>query len=303
MHPKGSRSALPHLAAALAVLLLGASALPGAEDRTAAVTGIIGATDGETRLIREEMRGVQEVRILGIRFLTGTLRKRHVVVAQAGVGKVNAAMITTLVIEHFSPREIIFTGIAGRLNPALKPGDVVVGTNLAYHDLGDYTPEGFVPWGVENPADGKRNPVFFAADPALIAVVERASRLVSLSSPDGSDPAVKPLVVKGIIATGDAFIASQGKRTDIRTRFQADAVEMEGAAGAQICHQNGVPFVAIRGISDNADEHATHAVQPFFETAVRNSACLAMKTVELLAGQEKGMQSPAEDSKTRTQSR
>jgi len=290
------------LVAALAIPLFVASALPGAEDHTVAVTGIIGAMDGEIRLIREEMRNVKEERILGIRFLEGTLRRRHVVVAQTGVGKVNAAMITTLVIEHYRPREIISTGIAGRLNPMLRPGDIVVGTGLVHHDLGDYTQEGFVPWGVKNPADGKRNPVFFAADPALIALVERAARLVSLSSPDGNDSAKKPTVVKGIIATGDAFIASPAKRTDIRKQFRADAVEMEGAAGAQICHQNGVPFVAIRSISDRADEHANHEVQPFFEIAARNSACLAMKTVELLAGQEKDVQSPAENSQTTIQS-
>lgn len=292
MHSKRIGFAIMQLVVALAIPLFAVPALRGAEDHGVAVTGIVGAMDEEIRLIREEMRDAHEERILEIRFLTGTLRGRRVVVAQTGVGKVNAAMITTLVIEHYHPREVRFAGIAGGVNPMLRPGDIVVGTSLVYHDLGDCTREGFIPWSVRNPSDGTRNPISFAADPTLIAAVDRASQLISLSPSGGEDAAGKPRVVKGIIATGDAFIASPVRRSEIRKQFHADAVEMEGAAGAQICHQNKVSFVAIRSISDSADGHANHDMQPFLEIAARNSACLTMKTVELLAEKEKGRQSP-----------
>lgn len=259
-----------------------ASALPGLEDRHAPVTCIIGAMAGEIMPIRCEMRDAAETRILGISFTSGTLRGRRVVVAESGVGKVNAAMTTTLAVEHFHPREIIFTGTAGRLNPGLMPGDVVVGARMAYHDLGESARGGFIASGVRNPADGTRNPVFFDADPSLVDAVERASRLVELSSPPGGAPGRKPVVVKGIIATGDAFISSAARAAEIRKQFCADVVEMEGAAGAQICRQNGIPFVAIRAISDTPGEHATLAQQPYSETACRSAAALAVKTVELL---------------------
>lgn len=257
-------------------------ALPGPGDRPAPVTCIIGAMAEEIRPIRAELRGAVETQILGISFTSGTLRGRRVVVAESGVGKVNAAMTATLAVEHFHPREIIFTGTAGRLSPTLMPGDVVVGTRMVQHDLGWSAPGGFIPAGVINPADGKRNPVFFDADPSLVDAVERASRLVELSPPAGGAPGRNPVVVKGTIATGDTFISSAARGAEIRKQFAADVVEMEGGAGAQICRQSGVPFVAIRAVSDTPGGHTTLALQPYSETACRNAAALAMKAVEIL---------------------
>jgi adenosylhomocysteine nucleosidase len=290
------------IVAALAIPLFAVSALLAAEDQRVAMTGILGALDEEVQMIRQEMSNSKEVRMLGRRFLVGTLRGRPVVLAQTGVGKVNAATITALVLERFRPREVIFTGIAGGLNPTLRPGDIVVGTKLVQHDLGSYTPEGFVPRTWANPVDGKTNPLFFASEPYLIAMVERASRLVSLDSFDDNGVVRKPTIVKGIIATGDAFIASEAKKHDIRKQSQADAVEMEGAAVAQVCYQAGVPLVVIRSLSDSADNHATHDVQRFVGIAAQNSASLVMKTVELLAEQKVDVQSPPAESKTTTQS-
>ena len=277
--------------AAMAIVLFTASTILGAENRASTVTGIISAMDEENRSIRAEMTNSKEENILGIHFMVGNLRGRPVVVVQTGIGKANAAMITTLVIEHFKPREIIFSGIAGGLNPALKPGDIVVGTNMVYHDIGNYTPQGLVPESVKNPVDGKQNPLYFAADPRLIDVIEQASKLVTLSSPFGKDSIRKPTVVTGIIATGDTFIASPAKSREIRKNFNADAVEMEGSVVAQICYQTSMPFVVIRSISDSADEEAARDLQRFYGTVARNSESLVLKTVELLAGQDKATQS------------
>lgn len=268
--------------AAAAAALLPARGLPGQEGRTPPVVCIIGAMAGEIRPIREEMRDAVERRIMGIVFYDGRLRGARVVVAESGVGKVNAAMATTLAIEHFHPRGVIFTGTAGGLNPALRPGDVVVGTRLVHHDLGDCTPAGFLPWGTKNPVDGKRNPVFFDADPSLVAAVEMASRPAGPSPPDAPAPGGGPAVVKGVIATGDAFIRSAARGAEIRKQFGADAVEMEGAACAQICRQHGVPFVAIRAVSDNPGWRAAFSAQPFFNKAAANSAALVIRTVEVL---------------------
>ena len=81
--------------------------------------------------------------VQGVRFTTGSLKDRRVVLTHSGMGKVNAAMAATLLVEQFQPTHVLFTGIAGGLNPDLRPGDVVIGAKTAYHDYGEWTPEGF----------------------------------------------------------------------------------------------------------------------------------------------------------------
>jgi adenosylhomocysteine nucleosidase len=216
-----------------------------------------------------------------------------VVVAQTGIGKVNAAMTTALLLDHFHPAQVVFTGIAGALNPDLHPGDVVIGERLAQHDLGLLTAAGMTRQGVRNPVDGTENPVFFAADSALVQLaVSAGQQAASLPIPTGQGerlPAIRP----GTIATGDVFVASSAGKQSLRDGLQADAVEMEGAAVAQICYQQRVPFVVVRSISDSADETAETDLQRFYRSAAANSARLVIDLVTRLAASG----SPAEAGK------
>jgi adenosylhomocysteine nucleosidase len=119
--------------------------------------------------------------IQAIRFTTGSLKDRRVVLAHSGIGKVNAATAATLLVEQFQPTHVLFTGIAGGLNPDLRPGDVVIGAKTAYHDYGEWTPEGF---RVERTVDrftGKLNPLFFPADAGLLAVAKKAASDLKLA--------------------------------------------------------------------------------------------------------------------------
>jgi adenosylhomocysteine nucleosidase len=247
-------------------------------------TAVVGAFDEEISLILGQVEVAEVQEVLGIRFTVGRLHGRDVVVVESGVGKVNAAMTSALLIDHFRPDEVIFTGIAGALGDSLLPGDIVVGDRTVQHDLVVLQAEQRERFGVRNPRDGARNPVFFAADPHLLETAVEASGQVRLAEVGTSRGTRTPSVVVGIIATGDAFVASRAVKAELHAELGAVAVEMEGAAVAQVCHQHQVPCIVIRSISDEADENADRDLEEFYRTAAANSATLVLQMVQLIAG-------------------
>lgn len=216
--------------------------------------------------------------MLGLPCTTGTLHGRPVVVAVTGVGKVNAAMATALLVERFSPRAVVFTGVAGALGPGLEPGDVVVAEALVQHDLVNHTEEGAVPRTVRSPLSGEDNPVAIAAPPALLALARETAATVRLE-PAAARPPRPPRVAFGTIATGDSFVGSHAKKAELRDGRGAIAVEMEGAAVAQVCHQLGVPFLVVRGLSDGAGRGARDEARRNLAVAADNAARVALAVV------------------------
>jgi adenosylhomocysteine nucleosidase len=243
---------------------------------------VLGAFGQEVTLIEESLIDARAEQIEGITFTSGRLAGRRVVVGWTGVGKVNAAMTATLLIEHFKPGKVIFTGIAGAVDPKLEPGDIVIAERTAYHDMGTLGPEGLEPGGVKNRLTGEPNPVYFPADPQLLAAAREAAEQVTFGPVSRTAGSRRPRVVLGTIVTGDAFIASKQKSAELRARFGADAVEMEGAAVAQVCFQRGIGCLVIRSVSDKADEDAVTDKQMFYATAARNSAALVAQIIDLL---------------------
>src|SRR5437016_12474653 len=138
---------------------------------TTRVIGIIRPMTLEIATLGQELTDKTEMTVQGIRFTAGSLKDRRVVLTRSGMGKVNAAMAATLLVEQFQPTHVLFTGIAGGLNPDLRPGDVVIGAETAYHDYGEWTSEGFRVGRTVAPFTGKPNPLFFPADAGLLAVV------------------------------------------------------------------------------------------------------------------------------------
>ena len=246
------------------------------------VTAILGAFEQEIILLEDELTDKQEKIIEGIRFVSGKLSGKNVVIAFTGIGKVNAAMTTTLLIEHFKPDKVIFTGIAGAVNQQLQPGDIVIAEKTAHHDMGTLWPEGLFHKGVKNRLNGWENPVFFEADEQLLKLAECAAQQVKFSSIRIISGQRSPKVVKGVVVTGDSFIASADKSTELRKKLNADAVEMEGAAVAQLCFQRGIGFLVIRSISDNADEGAVLDKQTFYILAAKNSSSLVIEMLSLI---------------------
>lgn len=259
----------------------GATAVPA--EPAQGVTAILGALGEEVQAIQDQMQDAKPQTFLGIPMTVGTLAGRPVVVARSGAGKVNAAMTVTLVLDHFHPAEVVFCGVAGGVNPKLRPGDIVISEKLAQHDLGDLLPEGFKPNGMANPVTGQHNPVWFPADARLVALAKEAAARVTLPPAPDKNGTRTPQVIAGAIVTGDLFVAAPAKTAELRERFQADAVEMEGAAVAQVCYEQGVPFVAIRTLSDSADAEAQVDFAQYCALAARNSALLMHKLAEMLA--------------------
>ena len=240
------------------------------------VLGILGAMTIEVEELQKQMTDQNERTVRGVRFVTGTLNGRRVVLAHSGIGGVNAGVATALMWEHFEPARVLFTGIAGGLNPDLGPCDIVIGRQTAHHDFGELGAKEFRPFPTVSPIDGKANPLFFPADAGLLAAAEKAGKGLELAEVNTLKGARVPRVVTGVIVTGNQFVASPAKREELRRTLKADATEMEGAAVAQVCWQYRVPCLVVRSLSDDAGEQAAAAYERFQQTAARNSARLVV---------------------------
>jgi adenosylhomocysteine nucleosidase len=243
------------------------------------VIAILGAMAVEVETLGQELTDKKDHTVQGVRFTTGSLKNRRVVLAHSGIGKVNAAMAATLLVQQFQPTHVLFTGVAGGVNPALLPGDVVIGAKTAYYDYGEYTPEGFRVSQTVDPFTGKRNPLFFAADTGLLGIAEKAAADLKLAPVKTGKGERTPRVVTGVIVTGDAFVASPANKDALCREFKADATEMEGAAVAQLCGQWSVPCLILRSLSDDAGAKAKEDEPHFEKTAAQNSALLVTAIV------------------------
>lgn len=237
-------------------VVLGAILILGTVTAYGKTIAVIGAMDEEISLLKAEMKGVKEKKIGGIKYYKGKLEGKNIVLLKTGVGKVNAAVGADTVIREFDADEIIFTGVAGAVNENLNVADVVISKDLVQHDV-DLTAFGY-PLGLMS---GEKE-IGFKADPKLINIAEKSAIKVL-----GKDK-----VSIGRIVTGDQFIANKDKVKFLRDEFQADAVEMEGAAVAQVATLYDVPFVVLRALSDKADGSADVTYQEFVQEAANNSA-------------------------------
>jgi len=239
-------------------------------------TAILGAFPPEMTILQQRLREKRDTVIQQVRFTLGLLNGRRVVLAQTGMGKVNAAMATTLVLEHFKPHELLFSGIAGGVDPQLSPGDLVIGTAVAYHDYGTLTPDSLQVRATRNPFTLVDNPIYFSCDSVLVQMAQAVSRSLHFEKIHEAGADRLPLIVAGIIVTGDVFVASTPATEKFHRQQHAEATEMEGAAIGQLCWQQGVPFLVIRSLSDNANSHAAADVRAFYQVAADNSASLVI---------------------------
>ncbi len=257
----------------------GPSASPSEPTPVAPVLAVLGAMVPEVTLLQNMLTAPQTRRIEGIEFVSGRIGAHPVVLAWTGVGKVNAAMTATLLLEHFRPARVLFTGIAGGVDPNLEPGDIVIAKQTAYHDMGTLSSDGIDYGGVKSRLTGEPNPVFFPADPGLLTAARQAAQGMTFDAVGLQTGERPPKVVVGTVVTGDVFVASKEKGAELAQKLGACAVEMEGAAVAQICYQRGVGCLVVRSISDKADRSAVMDKQLFYTKAAKNSAGLVVKIV------------------------
>ncbi|MGC4013878.1 MAG: 5'-methylthioadenosine/adenosylhomocysteine nucleosidase [Luteolibacter sp.] len=240
------------------------------------VTAILGAFPAEVNILHDQIMQKKDTVIQRVRFTLGILNGRRVVLASTGMGKVNAAMTTTLALEHFKPQQLLFTGIAGGVDPHLQPGDLVIGTSVAYHDYGTLTPDSLELRPTRNPFTLQDNPLNYICDSGLVRMAFACSQTIHWEKIADGAGGRMPSVVKGVIVTGDVFVASATATERFRKSQYAAATEMEGAAVGQICWQQQVPFIVIRSLSDNANSHAAADVRAFYQVAANNSAALVV---------------------------
>lgn len=223
--------------------------------------------------------------VAGMRFHTGRLDGRPVVLAQAGMGKVNAAIATTLLIERFGARLVVFSGIAGGLDPALAIGDVVIADHVVQHDAGHHGPDGFVAYQAGHlPFFNPTEQLGLAADVSMIRTVraELAELVLAPLSRAAGGSDLPPRLTVGRVLTGDQFVNSEVLRERLFTQFGALAVEMEGAAMAQACSAFGVRWLVIRALSDLAGHESHFDIHVFAEEVARSSALILRRLLPVL---------------------
>ncbi len=221
------------------------------------MTGIIGAMKIEVETIKALMENKQSEVISGVEYIRGTLHGKEIVIAVCGIGKVAAAMCTQTMILKYAPERIINTGVGGSLSEKLAIGDIAVAESLVQHDM-DTSPLGD-PVGLISGI----NVINMPCDERVVETL-----ISGISKIDG----VKAL--KGVIASGDQFIADPAKKDFIKSNFDAIVCEMEGASIAQVCYTNGVPFGVVRAVSDCADGSSHMDYGEFLPIAAANAAKL-----------------------------
>ena len=244
------------LSAMLLVLVIGGCSNAG--ETTSEKVGIIGAMEEEVTSLKEELTDSKTTTIAGMEFFEGKLEGDDVVVAQCGMGKVNAGICANTLINNFGCTKIINTGVAGSLDNQIDIGDIVIATDAVQHD---FTVEAIGFAKGEIPYTG------LYAFPADEAMRKEAVGAVSASAPEVN-------VFEGRVCSGDQFISSKEQRDKIISDFGGICCEMEGGAIAQACYLNENPYVIIRAISDKADESEKMNYEEFKEEAARNCAAI-----------------------------
>lgn len=225
--------------------------------------GIIGAMENEVAILKNLMSDVDIVHIASMDFYYGKLHGKETVIVQSGIGKVNAAICTQILIDNFHVTGIINTGVAGSLRNEINIGDIVISTDAVEHDMN------VMPLGYERGVIPGMESSIFKADEALIELTKNCCK-----------ESVDVKVFEGRIVSGDIFISDKDIKDKLIQKFDGYCTEMEGGAIAHCAYMNKVPFVVIRSISDKADNSAQMDYPEFEQMAIENSVKLIVDIVE-----------------------
>ncbi len=227
---------------------------------------IIGAMDIEISNFKSMMSDVEEVEVAGITYYKGILCDKEVLLLKSGIGKVNAAISTTIAIEKFGAKKIIFTGVAGGANPEYNIGDIVISKDLIEHDFDTSDLDGDELTILVKGYDKN----YYPADEFLVNLAKISANSVITEN----------AVYIDTIATGDQFVGQNDKVKAIHNKFNAGAIEMEGASVAHVALMYKVPFVIIRSLSDKADSDALVDFPKFVSKAAENSTKIVVEMLK-----------------------
>lgn len=231
--------------------------------------GIIGAMDNEINFLIKKLEN-QVCRSYGdLKFISGNFQDKTAVIVKSGIGKVNAARCTQLLIDRYNPTAIINTGIAGGIGQGLSVGDFIIGTECIQHDF-DVTAFGHSK-GYMCTGEADTQPTIYKSNENLVHILSVAAQKVINSNS----------VLRGRIATGDIFVSNLHAKKELNKMFNAVAAEMECCAIAQTAYYANIPFVAARTISDLADGTAAKSFEKFENKAADNSAKIVLDFISL----------------------
>jgi len=222
---------------------------------------IMGAMPEEIEPLLKKVENVKKIEYANNSYYEATYKGKELVIAYSKIGKVFSSLTAATLLEKFGCTKLLFSGVAGAINPVLKIGDLIIADKLCQHDLDisifghDF---GFVPEGAK----------FIETDKALREIAKEVAAQNELS------------LIEGTIATGDQFVASNERKAFITKHFQADALEMEGASVAVVCDALNVPFFVLRAISDTANDDAGMDFDEFMVGSAIISANFILDMVE-----------------------
>lgn len=227
--------------------------------------GIIGAMEQEVEILRAAIEHPTVQTIANCEFVSGKLGAHEVILVKSGIGKVNAALSTAILLQQFAPEIVLNTGSAGGFKKGLAVGTVVISDEVIHHDV-DATVFGYAIGQV----------------PQMPATYQSDQKLIELSKQAVNEIGQHAYEV-GQIATGDSFMSDPIRVNRVKEQFpKMIAAEMEAAAIAQVCHQFGIRFVVIRALSDIAGEQSEISFDEFLPVAAKHSSAIVLNVLSKL---------------------
>ena len=200
-------------------------------------------------------------------FYKGSHDKHELILVQSGLGKVNAAVVSTLLIEKFECELLLFSGVAGGIDPGIEIGEVIIGESLIQYDYGTLKNRELLPFRPGSiPTGESKNELEYSLDPKIKHKIK-----VSL-----------PNVRMGIILTGDVLLQCEETQKELFEKYGAQAIDMEGAAVAQVAEQFGIPAIVVRCLSDLAGADSQKLSSKFLNMAAKRSFNTAQRILKVL---------------------
>jgi adenosylhomocysteine nucleosidase len=235
--------------------------------------GLICAIPQELAHLRDVLADSESENVAHARFDTGTLDGHDVVLAGSGMGKVNAALVATLLADRFHCSAIVFSGVGGGLDPTLAIGDVVIADRVIQHDAGVLEDERIQPYQAGHvPFINPTERLGYDVDPALLA---RVKELLA-------DVTIAGQIAYGTVLSGDQYLHCETTRERLHREFGGRAVEMEGGSIAQVCEAFGIPWLVIRALSDLAGGNSRFDFASFVDQAAASSATIVRRLLPVL---------------------
>ena len=227
--------------------------------------GIISAISEELRYFNLSKNPIQKI---GKRkFYKGAYDKHELILVQSGLGKVNAAVVSTLLIENFECEFLLFSGIAGGIDPEIEIGEIIIGYSLIQYDYGTLKNREMLPFRPGSiPTGESKNEIEYRLAPKI-------KRKIKASLPN---------VRLGKILTGDVYLQCEETQKELFEKYRAQAIDMEGAAVAQVAEQFGIPTVVVRCMSDLAGAGSQKLSPKFLNRAAKRSSKTAQKILNIL---------------------